>query len=146
MIPCLALEPRDRRALTGCPSHVHAMQVLRVWARLKQGGPEGTAMRRLMVLMFVLSALGPAPRAHAEQNLGSANYMLPLCKSWLKVVRPRFNSVDEAGLTFAARPRGVPKQYYQTPMRGWLQAPCTERCAGCCCSRSRASPAAADRV
>ena len=26
------------------------------------------------------------PRAHAEQNLGSANYILPLCKSLLKVV------------------------------------------------------------
>ncbi len=42
-------------------------------------------MRRLMVMMFVLAAFGPAPRAHAEQNLGSANYMLPLCKTWLKV-------------------------------------------------------------
>jgi hypothetical protein len=42
-------------------------------------------MRRLMVMMFVLAALGSAPRTHAEQNLGSANYMLPLCKTWLKV-------------------------------------------------------------
>ncbi len=56
-------------------------------------------MRRLMVLMFVLSALGPAPRAHAEQNLGSANYMLPLCKSWLKDVRPASSTELNRGLT-----------------------------------------------
>jgi hypothetical protein len=42
----------------------------------------GTAMRRLMVVMALgLAALG---QAYAEENLGSAGYMLPLCKAWVK--------------------------------------------------------------
>jgi hypothetical protein len=40
-------------------------------------------MRRLMVVMALgLAMLG---QAHAEENRGSANYMLPLCKAWLKI-------------------------------------------------------------
>jgi hypothetical protein len=42
-------------------------------------------MRRLIVLALVLAALGPAA-ARAEQDRGSANYMLPLCQAWLKIV------------------------------------------------------------
>jgi hypothetical protein len=42
-------------------------------------------MRRLMVMVLVLAALRPAA-AYAEQERGSANYMLPLCRAWLKIV------------------------------------------------------------
>jgi hypothetical protein len=44
-------------------------------------------MRRLMVVM----ALGLATllQAQAEENRGSANYMLPLCKAWLKIAVER---------------------------------------------------------
>jgi hypothetical protein len=45
----------------------------------------GHSMRRLMVMVLVLAALGPAA-AYAEQERGSANYMLPLCRAWLKIV------------------------------------------------------------
>ena len=41
------------------------------------------AMRLLMsVITVVLASLG---QAHAQQNSGSANDVLPLCKTWLKV-------------------------------------------------------------
>jgi Rap1a immunity proteins len=42
-------------------------------------------MRRLTAVVLALIALGPASTTSAEENRGSANYMLPLCKTWLKV-------------------------------------------------------------
>jgi hypothetical protein len=45
----------------------------------------GKARKRLLisVITLVLFSFG---QAHAQQNYGSANYVLPLCKTWLKVV------------------------------------------------------------
>jgi Rap1a immunity proteins len=43
-------------------------------------------MRRVMKVALGLAMLG---QPHAEENRGSANYMLPLCKAWLKVMVDR---------------------------------------------------------
>jgi len=42
-------------------------------------------MQRLIVLVLVLAMPCSAAPANAEENMGSANYMLPLCKTWLKI-------------------------------------------------------------
>src|SRR5438552_1781780 len=44
-------------------------------------------MRRLIMALVV--GLATVGQPHAEENRGSANYMLPLCKSWLKVAVDR---------------------------------------------------------
>jgi Rap1a immunity proteins len=49
-------------------------------------------MRRLMVALLALAALRPAA-ARAEQNYGSANHMLPLCKDWLKVAEKDIEAI-----------------------------------------------------
>src|SRR5436309_608706 len=49
-----------------------------------RGGGGGTLMRRLLMVMAL--GLATLVQAQAEENRGSANYMLPLCKAWLKVV------------------------------------------------------------
>jgi hypothetical protein len=42
-------------------------------------------MRRLVIVVLTLAMLGPPAQADAEPSYGSANYMLPLCKTWLKI-------------------------------------------------------------
>jgi hypothetical protein len=43
-------------------------------------------MQRVMIFVFLLFVAASGRQAHAEQeNRGSANYMLPLCKTWLNV-------------------------------------------------------------
>jgi hypothetical protein len=44
-------------------------------------------MRRLMVVIAL--GLAALMQAEAEENRGSANYMLPLCKAWLKIAVER---------------------------------------------------------
>jgi hypothetical protein len=38
-----------------------------------------------MVIVLAIIAVGQTPQARAQQNLGSAGYMLPLCNAWLKI-------------------------------------------------------------
>jgi hypothetical protein len=46
------------------------------------------SLRMIVVSVALIAPLG-STTSHAEQNFGSANYMLPLCKTWLKVAVER---------------------------------------------------------
>ena len=46
-------------------------------------------MGRFLVTALLVAAVSQAVPAQAQQNLGSSNYMLPLCKTWLKIAVDR---------------------------------------------------------
>jgi Rap1a immunity proteins len=39
----------------------------------------------ILVMATLAASLGPLDVASGQENLGSSNYMLPLCKTWLKI-------------------------------------------------------------
>jgi Rap1a immunity proteins len=42
-------------------------------------------MFKLTMIVLAIVAVGQTSQAGAQQNLGSARYMLPLCNAWLKI-------------------------------------------------------------
>jgi hypothetical protein len=42
-------------------------------------------MCKLINIVLAIIAVGQTPQARAQQNLGGAGYMLPLCNAWLKI-------------------------------------------------------------
>jgi hypothetical protein len=80
-------------------------------------------MRLLIsVITLVLFSFG---QAHAQRNYGSANYVLPLCKTWLKVVVE--TDVDEVGSIVEMEPGqrlntgAVAPPAHEPVAAGWLQ-------------------------
>jgi Rap1a immunity proteins len=45
----------------------------------------GSLMRRFTIMLYSLIFFGFAAQGYADQNVGSAGYMLPLCRTWLKI-------------------------------------------------------------
>jgi hypothetical protein len=60
-------------------------------------------MRRLAMLVLVFAALAPANQGHTEENRGSAEYLLPLCKTWLDFAEKEAESVRDMGKTDPVR-------------------------------------------
>jgi hypothetical protein len=59
-----------------------------------------------VALMFITITFAPAI-ARAEENHGSAGYMLPLCKSWLRLASQEKDAVKRELDTGNARPGGI---------------------------------------
>jgi hypothetical protein len=60
-------------------------------------------VRRLAMVLIVLATLAPANQAHAEENRGSADYLLPLCKTWLDFAEKEVATIIEMGKTEPVR-------------------------------------------
>jgi hypothetical protein len=56
-------------------------------------------MRRSAIVTLVLATLGSANQGHAEENRGSADYLLPLCKTWLDFAEKEVETISEMGRT-----------------------------------------------
>jgi len=63
-------------------------------------------MRRVTAVALMFIALAPA-MARAEENHGSAGYMLPLCKSWLRIESQELDAVKNELAAGNARPGGI---------------------------------------
>jgi hypothetical protein len=60
-------------------------------------------MQRLAMVMLVCAALFSANEGHAEENRGSADYLLPLCKTWLDFAEKEAETVKDMGRTDPVR-------------------------------------------
>jgi hypothetical protein len=47
------------------------------------------SLRGFLLIAAPTASFGSSTTAPAEENLGSSNYMLPLCKTWLKIAVDR---------------------------------------------------------
>ena len=56
-------------------------------------------MRRSAIVTLVLATLASANQGHAEENRGSADYLLPLCKTWLDFAEKEVETISEMGRT-----------------------------------------------
>ena len=56
-------------------------------------------MRRSAIVTLVLATLASADQGHAEENRGSADYLLPLCKTWLDFAEKDVEAVKDLGRT-----------------------------------------------
>ena len=56
-------------------------------------------MRRSAIVTLVLATLGLANQGHAEENRGSADYLLPLCKTWLDFAEKEVETIRDMGRT-----------------------------------------------
>ena len=56
-------------------------------------------MRRSAIVTLVLATLGSANQGHAEENRGSADYLLPLCKTWLDFAEKEVETIRDMGRT-----------------------------------------------
>jgi hypothetical protein len=65
------------------------------------GGDGGkvTTMRRSAIVTLVFATLASANQGHAEENRGSADYLLPLCKTWLDFAEKGVETVKDLGRT-----------------------------------------------
>jgi hypothetical protein len=54
-------------------------------------------MRRSAIVTLVLAALASANQGHAEENRGSADYLLPLCKTWLDFAEKEVETIRDMG-------------------------------------------------
>jgi hypothetical protein len=52
-----------------------------------KGAVRASNMRYLPMVVFVFATLASANQGHGEENRGSAEYLLPLCKTWLDLLR-----------------------------------------------------------
>jgi Rap1a immunity proteins len=59
-------------------------------------------MRRVAIVAF-LTMLTPANQVQTEENRGSADYVLPLCKMWLDVAEKQEETVQNMGRTEPVR-------------------------------------------
>jgi hypothetical protein len=48
-----------------------------------------TSLRGIVVIAALIASLGSSATARAEGRLASSNFMLPLCKTWLKITVDR---------------------------------------------------------
>jgi hypothetical protein len=48
-----------------------------------------TSLPGIVVIAAIITALGSPAAARAEENLASSNFMLPLCKTWLRMTVDR---------------------------------------------------------
>src|ERR1700731_2748471 len=68
--------------------------------RCRAGGAgKGTTMRRSAIVTLMLATLASVNHGHAEENRGSADYLLPLCKTWLDFAEKEVETVKDLGRT-----------------------------------------------
>jgi Rap1a immunity proteins len=56
-------------------------------------------MRRSAIVTLMLATLASVNHGHAEENRGSADYLLPLCKTWLDFAEKEVETVKDLGRT-----------------------------------------------
>jgi hypothetical protein len=56
-------------------------------------------MRRSAIVTLVLATLASANQGHAEENRGSAGYLLPLCRTWLDFAEKEVETIKDMGRT-----------------------------------------------
>jgi hypothetical protein len=56
---------------------------------------KGTTMRRSAIVTLMFATLTSANHGHAEENRGSAEYLLPLCKTWLDFAEKEVETVKD---------------------------------------------------
>jgi hypothetical protein len=60
-------------------------------------------MRRSAMAVLVFTVLALANQAHAEENRSSADFLLPLCKTWLDFAENEAETVKDMGRTDPVR-------------------------------------------
>jgi Rap1a immunity proteins len=60
-------------------------------------------MPRLWTVALALTAIALASQGHAEENRGSAAYLLPLCRTWLDLAENDWAFLQNMGKTEPAR-------------------------------------------
>ena len=60
-------------------------------------------MRRLAMAVLVFALLALANPGHAEENRGSADFLLPLCKTWLDFAEKEEETIKDMGRTDPVR-------------------------------------------
>jgi len=88
--------------------NAHASQRITRFSRM-------AIMRTLILVILLTGTLATGP-TQAQENIASGNYMLPLCKSWLRMFSRDYAMIKNEISIGTTKPGGVPMYFIEAGM------------------------------